>query len=225
VAYGEAQILWGTNLTVREGSITALVGSNGAGKTTTLKTIAGLQAARGGTVRFAGEPIAGLRSREVVGRGVSLILEGGRVFPAMTVRENLEMGAYTARGRARFSETLAEVGDLFPILQERMHAAAGTLSGGERQMLAIARGLMSQPRLLMLDEPSLGLAPAVVLKLYAVIRQLNRRGITILFVEQNVQHAIELAETTYVMESGRIALSGGRELKENAHVRKAYLGL
>ncbi len=225
VAYGEAQILWGASFSVRERSITALVGSNGAGKTTSLKAIAGLMGIRGGTIRFAGEPIGGLPSQQVVGRGISIILEGGRIFPAMTVRENLEMGAYTPRGRARLGETLAEVLALFPILAERLHAAAGTLSGGERQMLAIGRGLMSQPSLLMLDEPSLGLAPALVLKLYGVIRQLNESGITILLVEQNVQHAIELAETTYVLESGRITLSGGRELKDNEHVRRAYLGL
>jgi branched-chain amino acid transport system ATP-binding protein len=225
VAYGEAQILWGASLDVREGGITALVGSNGAGKTTTLKAIAGLTAIRGGSVRFGGEPVQGLPSREVVARGISIVLEGGRIFPAMTVRENLEMGAYTPRGRARYAGTLAEVLALFPILGQRLHAAAGTLSGGERQMLAIGRGLMSQPSLLMLDEPSLGLAPAVVLKLYGVIRQLNARGIAILLVEQNVQHAIELAETTFVLESGRIALSGGRELKDNEHVRRAYLGL
>ncbi len=225
VAYGEAQILWGTSFSVSEGGITALVGSNGAGKTTTLKTIAGLKGVRGGSIRFAGHPIQGLPSRRVVGSGVSIVLEGGRIFPAMTVRENLEMGAYTARGRARFRETMAEVLALFPILAERLRVAAGTLSGGERQMLAIGRGLMSQPRLLMLDEPSLGLAPAVVLKLYGVIRQLNQRGITILLVEQNVQHAIELAERTFVLESGRVTLSGGHELKENEHVRRAYLGL
>src|SRR5574341_672334 len=224
-SYGEAQILWGASFSVRDGSITALVGSNGAGKTTTLKTIAGLKAVRGGSIRFAGRPITGMASRQVVEEGISIILEGGRTFPAMTVRENLEMGAYTRRARARFGETLAEVLALFPILRERLYAAAGTLSGGERQMLAIGRGLMSQPRLLMLDEPSLGLAPTVVLKLYGVIRQLNQRGITILLVEQNVQHAIDLAERTFVLESGRITLSGGRELKEHEHVRRAYLGL
>ena len=225
VAYGEAQILWGASFAVRAGSITAIVGSNGAGKTTTLKTIAGLKATRAGRILFAGQAIGGLSSRQVVEQGLSIVLEGGRIFPAMTVRENLEMGAYTPRARARFGETLAEVLALFPILRERLHAAAGTLSGGERQMLAIGRGLMSQPRLLMLDEPSLGLAPTIVLKLYEVIRQLNERGITILLVEQNVQHAIDLAERTFVLESGRITLSGGRELKENEHVRRAYLGL
>ncbi len=225
VAYGEAQILWGASFTVRTGSITAIVGSNGAGKTTTLKTVAGLKAARAGRILLGGQPIAGLPSRQVVEQGVSIVLEGGRIFPAMTIGENLEMGAYTPRARARFGETLAEVLALFPILAERLHATAGTLSGGERQMLAIGRGLMSQPRLLMLDEPSLGLAPAIVLKLYGVIRQLNQRGITILLVEQNVQHAIELAEMTFVLESGRVTLSGGRELKMNEHVRRAYLGL
>jgi branched-chain amino acid transport system ATP-binding protein len=225
VSYGETQILWGASLTVNAGSITALVGSNGAGKTTTLKAVAGLIAPRRGRILFADASIAGLPTREVVTRGVSLVPEGGRIFPAMTVRENLEMGAYTPRARARARSTMAEVCALFPILEERLHAAAGTLSGGERQMLAIGRGLMSLPSLLMLDEPSLGLAPAVVLKLYAVIRQLNAQGITILLVEQNVQHAIELAEQTFVLEAGRVVLSGGRELKDNEQVRRAYLGL
>jgi branched-chain amino acid transport system ATP-binding protein len=225
VTYGEAQILWGASFTVNAGSITALVGSNGAGKTTTLKTIAGLRAPRQGRVVFADVSIAGRPAREVVAQGISVVLEGGRIFPGMTVRENLEMGAYTSRARAQASSTLSDVIALFPILGERLRAAAGTLSGGERQMLAIGRGLMSRPRLLMLDEPSLGLAPAVVLKLYGVIRQLNQQGITILLVEQNVQHAIELAERTFVLEAGRIALSGGRELKDNEAVRRAYLGL
>jgi branched-chain amino acid transport system ATP-binding protein len=223
--YGETQILWGTSFTVDAGSITALVGSNGAGKTTTLKAVAGLTPPRRGDVRLAGAPIAGLPAPQIVDRGISIVLEGGRIFPSMTVRENLEMGAYTSRARARFRATLAEVCALFPVLHERLGAAAGTLSGGERQMLAIARGLMSQPRLLMLDEPSLGLAPAVVLKLYGVIRELNRGGLTILLVEQNVQHAIELADRTFVLEAGRITLSGGRELKQNEQVRRAYLGL
>ncbi len=225
VTYGETQILWGASFWVASGSITALVGSNGAGKTTTLKTIAGLLAPRGGRIVLAGEPIGGRPAREVVARGVSIVPEGGRIFPAMTVRENLQMGAYTPRARAAAEATMAEMFDLFPILRERRAAAAGTLSGGERQMLAIARGLMSRPRLLMLDEPSLGLAPAVVLRLYGVVRELNRQGLTILLVEQNVQHAIELAERTFVLEAGRIALSGGRELKDNEEVRRAYLGL
>ena len=225
VTYGETQILWGASFAVAEGSITALVGSNGAGKTTTLKTVAGLLAPRVGRIVFAGEPIGGRPAREVVARGVSIVPEGGRIFPAMTVRENLRMGAYTPRARADAEARMADVFALFPILRERLAAAAGTLSGGERQMLAIARGLMSRPRLLMLDEPSLGLAPAVVLRLYGVIRELNRQGLTILLVEQNVQHAIELAERTFVLEAGRIALSGGRELKDNEEVRRAYLGL
>jgi branched-chain amino acid transport system ATP-binding protein len=225
VTYGETQILWGASFSVASGSITALVGSNGAGKTTTLKTVAGLLAPRGGRIVLAGEPIGGRPAREVVARGVSIVPEGGRIFPAMTVRENLQMGAYTPRARAAVEATMGEMFDLFPILRERRAAAAGTLSGGERQMLAIARGLMSRPRLLMLDEPSLGLAPAVVLRLYGVVRELNRQGLTILLVEQNVQHAIELAERTFVLEAGRIALSGGRELKDNEEVRRAYLGL
>jgi branched-chain amino acid transport system ATP-binding protein len=225
VTYGEAQILWGTSFTVEASGITALVGSNGAGKTTTLKTIAGLIAPRRGRILFGSSPITGLSAREVVAAGICIVLEGGRIFPAMTVRENLEMGAYTSRARAHARSTMDDVVGLFPVLGARLHSAAGALSGGERQMLAIARGLMSRPRLLMLDEPSLGLAPAVVLKLYDVIRALNRQGITILLVEQNVQHAIELAERTFVLEAGRIVLSGGRELKQNEQVRRAYLGV
>jgi len=225
VTYGETQILWGVSFTVAAGSITALVGSNGAGKTTTLRTVAGLVAPRGGRIEFAGRVIAGRPSRDVVAAGVSIVPEGGRIFPAMTVRENLKMGAYTPHARPRARATMDELFALFPILRERLEAPAGTLSGGERQMLAIARGLMSQPRLLMLDEPSLGLAPTVVLRLYDVIRELHRGGITILLVEQNVQHAIELAQHTFVLEAGRVALSGGRELKDNEQVRRAYLGL
>lgn len=224
VTYGEVQILWGTSFTVEAGTITALVGSNGAGKTTTLKTIAGLVAPRRGRILFGDSPIAGLSARGVVAAGICVVLEGGRIFPAMSVRENLEMGAYTPHARPHVRSTMDDVVGLFPVLGARLHATAGTLSGGERQMLAIARGLMSRPRLLLLDEPSLGLAPAVVLKLYDAIRALNRQGITILLVEQNVQHAIELAERTFVLEAGRIVLSGGRELKEHPEVRRAYLG-
>jgi len=225
VTYGEAQILWGTSLTVHAGGITALVGSNGAGKTTTLKTIAGLIAPRRGRILFADSPIAGLSARAVVAAGICIVLEGGRIFPAMTVRENLELGAYTPRARRHARATIDDVVRLFPVLGARLHAAAGALSGGERQMLAIARGLMSRPRLLLLDEPSLGLAPAVVLKLYDAIRTMNSQGITVLLVEQNVHQAIELAQRTFVLEAGRIVLSGGRELMENAQVRRAYLGV
>jgi len=225
VAYGEVQVLWGASLTVAEGSITALIGSNGAGKTTTLKTILGLQRAREGEVRLAGERIDHLPSHQIVERGISMVLEGGRPFAQMTVAENLLMGAYTPAARRRTEGHLGRVFRLFPILQERRNQLAGTLSGGERQMLAIGRALMSDPRLLMLDEPSLGLAPMVVDQTFRVIQELNRQGVTILLVEQNIQHTLQLAQRTFVLETGRVVLAGGPELRENAHVRTAYLGI
>lgn len=225
VSYGEVQVLWGPSFAVAEGSLTALIGSNGAGKTTTLKTILGLQRPKGGEILFDGQRIDGLASHRVIERGLALILEGGRPFPEMTVRENLEMGAYVRRTRGGVGEAMRRVFDLFPILRERQDQLAGTLSGGERQMLAISRGLMSNPRLLMLDEPSLGLAPKLVETVFRVIQELNREGITILLVEQNIQHTLQIAHHTYVMETGRIALDGGPELREEEHIKRAYLGV
>jgi len=225
VSYGEVQVLWGPSFAVAEGSLTALIGSNGAGKTTTLKTLLGLQRSKAGEILFDGQRIDGLASHRVVERGLALILEGGRPFPEMTVRENLEMGAYVRRSRGGVGEAMRRVFDLFPILSERQDQLAGTLSGGERQMLAISRGLMSNPRLLMLDEPSLGLAPKVVETVFRVIQELNRKGITILLVEQNIQHTLQIAHHTYVMETGRIALDGGPELREEEHIKRAYLGV
>ena len=225
VTYGEVQVLWGPSFAVEEGSLTALIGSNGAGKTTTLKTILGLQRPKGGKILFDGQRIDDLASHRVVERGIALILEGGRPFPEMTVRENLEMGGYVRRSRGGVGESMRRVFDLFPILSERQDQLAGTLSGGERQMLAISRGLMSNPRLLMLDEPSLGLAPKIVETMFRVIQELNRKGITILLVEQNIQHTLQIAHHTYVMETGRIALAGGPELREEEHIKRAYLGV
>jgi branched-chain amino acid transport system ATP-binding protein len=225
VSYGEVQVLWGPSFAVAEGSLTALIGSNGAGKTTTLKTILGLQHPKGGEILFDGQRIGGLASHRVVERGLALILEGGRPFPEMTVRENLEMGSYVRRTRGGVGEAMRRVFDLFPILPERQDQLAGTLSGGERQMLAISRGLMSNPRLLMLDEPSLGLAPKLVETVFRVIQELNQKGITILLVEQNIQHTLQIAHHTYVMETGRIALDGGPELREEEHIKRAYLGV
>lgn len=225
VSYGEVQVLWGPSFAVAEGSLTALIGSNGAGKTTTLKTILGLQHPKGGEILFDGQRIDGLASHRVIERGLALILEGGRPFPEMTVRENLEMGGYVRRTRGGVGEAMRRVFDLFPILRERQDQLAGTLSGGERQMLAISRGLMSNPRLLMLDEPSLGLAPKLVETMFRVIQELNREGITILLVEQNIQHTLQIAHHTYVMETGRIALDGGPELREEEHIKRAYLGV
>lgn len=225
VSYGEVQVLWDPSFAVEEGSLTALIGSNGAGKTTTLKTILGLQHPKGGEILFDGQRIDGLASHRVIERGLALILEGGRPFPEMTVRENLEMGGYVRRNRGGVGEAMRRVFDLFPILRERQDQLAGTLSGGERQMLAISRGLMSNPRLLMLDEPSLGLAPKLVETMFRVIQELNREGITILLVEQNIQHTLQIAHHTYVMETGRIALDGGPELREEEHIKRAYLGV
>ncbi len=225
VAYGEVQVLWGVSLSVAEGSITALIGSNGAGKTTTLKAILGLQRAREGEIHFAGERIDHLPSHRIVERGISMVLEGGRPFAQMSVIENLVMGAYAPAARGRLEEHLERVFRLFPILRERRAQLAGTLSGGERQMLAIARALMCDPRLLMLDEPSLGLAPMIVEQMFQAILELNRQGVTILLVEQNVPYTLQVAQRSFVLETGRVVLAGGPELRDNAHVRTAYLGM
>ena len=225
VAYGEVQVIWGIDLAVEDGSITALIGGNGAGKTTTLKALAGLKKPKGGEIRLSGEPIGQLASHRVVDKGISLVLEGGRPFPEMSVSENLQMGAYTRSARMTFEAGMQRAFTLFPILEERQSQLAGTLSGGERQMLAIARGLMSNPRVLMLDEPSLGLAPKIVEQMFEVIQQLNSQGITILLVEQNIQHTLQISHHNYVIETGRIALQGGPELRENDHVKRVYLGL
>lgn len=227
VTYGETQILWGVSFTVTEGSITALVGSNGAGKTTTLRTVAGLVAPRRGRIEFAGGAIAGRPSREVVAAGVSIVPEGGRIFPAMTVRENLQMGAYTPRARARASATMADVFALFPILRERLDAAAGTLSGGERQMLAIGIGLMSRPACLLIDEPSVGLAPIALETTLGKIQEINRAlGTTVLMVEQNVRQVLPIADRVFLMKLGRLTPLAGPpgDLLRNEALLRAYLG-
>jgi branched-chain amino acid transport system ATP-binding protein len=225
VAYGEVQVLWDVSLAIAEGGITALLGTNGAGKSTMLKTIMGLKRRMAGQITFAGERVEDLAPHHLAQRGLGLILEGGRPFPEMTVRENLDLGARSRRARARMEEARAEVFALFPVLGERRHHAAATLSGGERQMLALGRALMGSPRMLMLDEPSLGLAPLVVEQMFEIIRALSARGITILLVEQNVHHSLKLAGSSYVLETGRIVLEGGRELLDHDHVKAAYLGL
>ena len=225
VFYDEAQALWDVSFHVDEGEIITLVGSNGAGKTTSLKAISGLVPPAGGEIRFQGERIDRLRPHEIVGRGIAQVPEGRRLWPGLTVLENLEMGAYLPRARARRAESLARVFALFPRLHERRNQLAGTLSGGEQQMTAIARGLLSQPRLIMFDEPSLGLAPVLVEEVFRVIREINQQGITVLLVEQNVMHALELARRGYVLETGRVILSGpAGDLLRNEQVRTAYLG-
>ena len=222
--YGDVQVLWGVSLRVEKGEIVALLGSNGAGKTTTLKAISGLLKPKSGKIAFDGVEITGKPPHEVVRLGISLVPEGRRLFPKMTVYENLRMGAYLVSGDV--SDRLETVYSLFPILKERRNQLAGTLSGGEQQMLAIARGLMSSPRLLMLDEPSLGLAPKIVQEVLRAVNQIRDEGVTVLLVEQNVQQALSIADRGYVIETGRIVLEGtGRELLENEHVKTAYLGL
>ncbi|HID86377.1 MAG TPA: ABC transporter ATP-binding protein [Anaerolineae bacterium] len=226
VFYGDIQALWDVSFEVEEGELVVVVGSNGAGKTTTLKTISGLLHPDGGSIAFLGQRIDRASPHHIVELGIAHIPEGRRLFPFMTVLENLEMGAYTRRARAKRRESLGWVFQLFPILEERRDQLAGTLSGGEQQMLAIGRGLMSRPQLLMLDEPSLGLAPRLVLDVFNTVKQINEEGVTVVLVEQNVHHALELADRAYVLENGRITLQGtGRDLLENDYVKEAYLGM
>ena len=226
VYYGELQALWGVSLHIDEGEFISLVGSNGAGKTTTLRTISGLLTPRRGKIIFAGKDVTGWPPHRIAQEGLAHIPEGRQLFPRLTVLENLKMGAYTPRARERFDETLEFVFTLFPRLKERRDQIAGTMSGGERQMLAIARGLMLRPKLLMLDEPSLGLAPKLVQRVMDTLRRLHEEGLTILLVEQNVRYALELADRGYVLETGRVVMEGGgKELLEDPRIKKAYLGL
>jgi branched-chain amino acid transport system ATP-binding protein len=224
--YGDLLAIRAVSLEVRAGECVALIGANGAGKTTTLRAIAGLVALRAGRIAFEGRSLAGLGPRGVVELGLAHVPEGRQLFPSLTVRENLEMGARTRPARAARRESLAEVFTLFPRLRERERQLAGTLSGGEQQMLAIGRGLMARPRLLLLDEPSLGLAPLTVRAILEIVAAVNRRGTTILLVEQNVRRALELCHRGYVIENGAVALAGSRaELLDSTHVRQAYLGI
>jgi branched-chain amino acid transport system ATP-binding protein len=226
VSYGLVRVLWDVSFRVEEGEIVATVGSNGAGKTTTLRTISGLLRPSSGSIEFNGEGLDRVRSHSIVEKGIAHVREGRRLFPFSTVLANLEIGAYTTGAREKIDESLEFVFELFPVLKERGRQLAGTLSGGEQQMLAVARGLMSRPRLLMLDEPSLGLAPILVGKVFEVLRELNDRGVTILLVEQNVSSALSLCNRGYVLENGRIVLEGsGQELLNNPHVKEAYLGV
>jgi len=226
VAYGDLPALRGVDLVVMPGETLSVVGANGAGKTTMLRTISALLRLRRGEVRFEGERIDRLPCHRIVERGVVHVPEGRKIFPSLTVRENLELGSYTRAAKARRAETLERVFALFPRLHERTAQPAGTLSGGEQQMLAIGRALMTLPKLLMLDEPSLGLAPLVVREIFQTIGEINRTGTTVLLVEQNTRQALALSRRGYVLENGRVALVGsGEELLGNEHVRRAYLGL
>ena len=223
--YGRIAALEDVTLAVSAGELVCLIGANGAGKTTTLKTISGLLRPIAGRILLDGAEIHGLSPREILRRGIAHCPEGRRVFPYMTVRENLEMGAYARADAQAVAEDLARVLSHFPILAERRRQAAGTLSGGEQQMLAIGRALMARPRLILFDEPSLGLAPTVVETVFAIIDSIRRDGTTVLMVEQNAYMALQLASRAYVMETGRITLEGpARELLNNPHVRHAYLG-
>jgi branched-chain amino acid transport system ATP-binding protein len=226
VGYGDMTAVHEASLEVREGETVALIGGNGAGKTTTLRAVSGLLPLRNGSIEFAGERLDGLGPADVVARGIAHVPEGRQLFPTMTVRENLELGARSVKARRRRAETLELVFDLFPRLSERQRQLAGTLSGGEQQMCAIGRGLMAKPRLLMLDEPSLGLAPVVVRTIFDDLERINRGGLTILLVEQNVLRALQLCHRGYVLENGRIMLEGAREaLLASPHIKQAYLGL
>ena len=223
--YGSIEVLHGISLEVREGEIVSLIGGNGAGKSTTLHCISCLVGLRAGEVRFAGEPLANVAAHEIVGRGLVQVPEGRKIFPRMTVLENLRMGAYSRNDRAGIESDLEEVYALFEILKSRTSQLGGTLSGGEQQMLAIGRALMSRPKLLMMDEPSMGIAPLLVAKIFEAVKALRTRGLTILLVEQNARAALKLADRGYVLETGRIVLEGTcAALLSDQRVQAAYLG-
>ena len=225
VSYGGIQALRGINLQVRDGEIATLIGANGAGKSTTLRTISGLVKASAGSVTWNGEELLGKSVDKIIASGIALSPEGRRVFPDMTVLENLKIGAYLRKDKAEIQKDIEWVYDLFPRLKERSWQLAGTLSGGEQQMLAVGRALMSRPKLMMLDEPSLGLAPLVVQDIFSIIREINRQGVTVLLIEQNANMALKIANYGYVLETGTITMTGtGAELLANEKVREAYLG-
>lgn len=226
VYYGDVQVIFGLFLKVENGSVVSIIGSNGAGKSTTLKTISGLLVPKKGEITFNGDVVSTLKSNEVVEKGVIHIPEGRRLFPLMTIMENLQVGAFPKRAQGKEDETLRLVFALFPVLSERSSQLASTLSGGEQQMLAIGRALMSNPLLLMLDEPSLGLAPILIKIIFETVMEINKRGTTILLVEQDVQHSLSISDYAYVLENGRLAMEGkGGELLDDKHVKKAYLGI
>jgi branched-chain amino acid transport system ATP-binding protein len=222
--YGTIKALKGVSLSVEAGEVVTLIGSNGAGKSTTLRSITGLTPASAGSIRFEGEEISRVPAQEIVSRGIALAPEGRHCFPRMSVRENLDMGAYRRRG-PEIAEDLERVFSLFPRLQERESQNAGTMSGGEQQMLAIGRALMARPRLLLLDEPSMGIAPILVQRIYETIGEINRAGVAILLVEQNANYALDISRRGYVLETGRVALANdSAQLRDNPEVQRAYLG-
>ena len=225
-AYGLIQILWDVSFKIREKEIVSIIGPNGAGKTTLVKTIMGLLPAKNGTIRFKGENIEKLPPYEIVKKGVTLIPEGREIFPKMTVEENMLLGAYTIKDKNAVKESKERIYQIFPVLKKKEKALAQTLSGGEQQMLVICRSLMSNPELLILDEPSLGLAPIIVGKVLDTLRKINEEGVTILLVEQNIRDSLNIADRGYVLEEGKIIIEGeGRELLSNDHIKEVYLGV
>lgn len=227
VAYGDAQVLFDVSLDIQKGELVAVIGANGAGKTTLLKTISGILKPRKGSIDFLDKIISDQPPNKTVGDGIIHVPEGRLLFPEMTIEENLRMGAFLTKNKEMIRERLLSVYEMFPILQERSTQLAGTLSGGEQQMLALGRGLMAEPTLLMLDEPSLGLAPKLVQQVFDLTLQINRElGVTVLLVEQNVRMSCEISNRAFVLENGRVVLQGpGVDMLENDHVRRAYLGL
>ena len=225
-AYGDLKVLWGVDLSVQQGEIVTVVGANGAGKSTILRNCSRLVKPGSGSLTFQGEDLSRLQSHEVVARGLVQVPEARRIFPEMTVVENLRMGSYLPATRKDRDKNMERVFALFPRLAERKKQMGGTMSGGEQQMLAIGRGLMTNPKLLLLDEPSLGLSPLFVKNIFEIIKQINAQGTTILLVEQNVYQSLRISHRAYVLETGRVVLSGtGAELLENSHVKKAFLGM
>jgi len=225
VFYGDAQALWDISFQIYPGEVFSIIGSNGAGKSTILKTLSGLITPSSGRVEFSGSSIAGSSADRIVGGGISLVPEGRGLFSGLTVAENLELGAFTRRARPEMKQTMAQLAGTFPIIRTRSRQLAGTMSGGEQQMLAIAKALMSKPKLLMLDEPSLGLAPLIVRTVFEIIAVLKQQGVTILLVEQNVRHALKIADRGCVIKTGHIAMIGsGRDLLADPEIQKAYMG-
>ena len=225
VYYGAIHAIKGVSFEVNPGEVVTLIGANGAGKSTTLQTVSGLLHSRTGSIEFLGENLMGVPAHKVVAKGLAQVPEGRRVFPDLTVLENLKLGAYLRKDKAEIEKDLKWVYELFPRLEERNWQSAGTLSGGEQQMLAVGRALMSRPKLMMLDEPSLGLAPLVVQDIFSIIREINRQGVTVLLIEQNANMALKIADLAYVLETGNITMSGtGAELLANEKIKEAYLG-
>ena len=225
VAYGGIQALRGASLVVEEGKIVTLVGANGAGKSTLLRSIVGLVKPKSGTIQYLDKDLMLIKPQNIVRQGITLVPEGRRIFPDLTVLENLKLGAFSRKDEKEIKEDLEWVYTLFPRLKERTWQQAGTLSGGEQQMLAIGRALMSRPKLLMMDEPSLGLAPLIIKDVFSIIKEINKKGVTILLIEQNANAALHIADIGYVIETGKITIKGtGKELLNNAAVKKAYLG-